>query len=212
VKGETHTPHPHGFSSEHKKSYWIVCRRHFVVPQTPLPLPKPVKSYNFIIPSGVNVRIFLFFFQRYDARILYFFVLRSVMLRNDLSFQNSATVVTNRTQIFPIIETQKHFCQLLLKISTFKPNFLNYRQCKVTKIIKYINYLVLIGYRGSFSRIERLRRVVDLRLGGTTPPRPLHDFIALTGTILPFTFATIAQNTTLKNKIRTNFPSNDITV
>ena len=49
-------------------------------------------------------------------------------------------------------------------------------------------------------------------MGGATLPRPLHDFIALTGTTLPFTFATITQNTTLKNKIRTNFPSNDITV
>jgi len=49
-------------------------------------------------------------------------------------------------------------------------------------------------------------------MSGDTPPRPLRDFIALTGATLPFTFATNTRNTKLKCKIRTHFPGSDITV
>ena len=64
------------------------------------------------------------FSKSYSALFLYFFVLLNVMPSNNLSFRNVITFVTNRTQIFPVTETQKYFCQLLLKISTFKSNFL----------------------------------------------------------------------------------------
>ena len=135
---------------------------------------KTSKSYNFI-RSSVSVVIFFFFSHSHDARFLYFFVLRSVMLSNDLSFLNTFTFVISRTQIFPLIETQKYFCQLLLKISTFKSNFmtntlniyiyiyiyiyvtgffeLQTMQSNKNSTIHYLvlHYLVFIGYRGSFS-------------------------------------------------------------